>query len=141
MWIILLSLAVKKGSDIQVIIEILCWSFVFTWRNKIQSLLAVSCLCNVFFLKILTKNHVYHNLLCHRNICDAVAFGDSHLCVCMRVCYSSCEKPLVQFQPNLAGLFLGEGLPKLFKEFDSMQKSCCHGNQQELYEQILKIFL
>jgi hypothetical protein len=27
---------------------------------------------------------------------------------------------------------LGEGLPKLFKEFHSMQKSGCHGNQKEL---------
>jgi hypothetical protein len=60
------------------------------------------------------------------------------LCVCVlyriysELKKSSCEKPLVKFQPNLAGL--GEGLPKLFKEFHSMQKSGCHGNQKELKE-------
>jgi hypothetical protein len=49
----------------------------------------------------------------------AVAYSDSPVCVfvCMYICVfyrlysellkSSCEKPLVQFQPNLAGLILG----------------------------------
>jgi hypothetical protein len=81
--------------------------------------LHVSHICELLMFCFVKSNLVELSsplFLCHRSICDAVAYSDSPVRVCMYVCVfyklcrelkkSSCEKPLVQFQPNLAGLIL-----------------------------------
>jgi hypothetical protein len=40
------------------------------------------------------------------------------------------KKHLSSFNQTLQDCSLGEGLPNLFKEFDSMQETGCHGNQK-----------
>ena len=54
---------------------------------------------------------------------------------------SSPPKLLGQFGSNLAGMFLGCPLQKLFTEFDSIKNSGCHGNEMEFFKQFFKNLL
>ena len=51
---------------------------------------------------------------------------------------ASPPKPLRENSPNFTGMILGLSSSKFFKDFHSMQKSGCHGNQKE---KLKKIFL
>jgi hypothetical protein len=36
------------------------------------------------------------------------------------------------FKQTCQDCYFGEGIPKVFKEFDFMKKSGCHGNQKKI---------
>jgi hypothetical protein len=108
--------------------------------NKQLLSLFLTCAYKAYSWRI---THLFITFLCHRSICDAVAYSDSPVCVfvCVCVCYIDyivnlknllVKNHLSNFNQTWQDWSLGEGLPKLFKEFHSMQKSGCHGNQKEL---------
>jgi hypothetical protein len=87
------------------------WNFVVLSQRKFSWVLKFVTVFFVFFYATAASAMRWH-IAIHLCLCMCVCL---FVCVCVCVLYrlyselkiSSCEKPLVQFQPNLAGLILG----------------------------------
>jgi hypothetical protein len=74
-----------------------------------------------------------------------------YVCVCMRACVlyrlyselkkSSCEKPVVQFQPNVAGLFLVKGFQSCSKNLIPCRNLVAIATERNDKNEFKKIFL